>query len=61
MDGRLHTARPTGSAQLASLRLDADRATLYFDLIMHSLCEAVRKALQTMNPVHRKGESLTAS
>lgn len=32
------------------MRLDEDRARLYFDLILHSLSEAARKALQTMNP-----------
>ena len=40
-----------------TLRLDADRATLYFDLIMHSLSEAARKALQTMNPANYEYQS----
>jgi hypothetical protein len=45
------------AAQLASLRLDADRATLYFDLITHSLSEAARKALQTMDPAKYEYQS----
>lgn len=45
------------TAQLASLRLDADRATLYFDLITHSLSEAARKALQTMDPAKYEYQS----
>ena len=44
------SVRIAAAAQLASLRLDASRARLYFDLIMHSLSEAARKALQIMNP-----------
>ena len=36
-------------AQLASLRLDADRSKLYFDLTMASLSEAARRELQTMD------------
>lgn len=40
-----------------SLRLDAGRATLYFDLIMHSLSEAARKALQTMDPAKYEYQS----
>lgn len=44
------SVRIATAAQLASLRLDASRARLYFDLIMHSLSEAARKALQIMNP-----------
>lgn len=45
------------AAQLASLRLDADRATLYFDLIIHSLSEAARRALQTMDPAKYEYQS----
>jgi hypothetical protein len=37
-------------AQMVSLGLDADRSTLYFDLILHSLPEAARRALQAMDP-----------
>jgi hypothetical protein len=45
------------AAQLASLRLDADRATLYFDLISHSLSEAARRALRTMDPAKYEYQS----
>lgn len=51
------SARIAAAAQLASLRLDADRAKLYFDLIMHSLSEAARRALQTMNPAKYEYQS----
>lgn len=37
-------------AQMATLGLDADRAMLYFDLVLHSLPEAARRALQAMDP-----------
>jgi hypothetical protein len=36
-------------AQMVSLGLDAERSTLYCDLILHSLPEAARRALQTMD------------
>lgn len=36
-------------AQLASLPLDAERSTLYCDLVLNALPEAARRALQTMN------------
>ena len=36
-------------AQMASLRLDAERSTLYCDLVLNALPEAARRALQTMN------------
>ena len=36
-------------AQMASLPLDAERSTLYCDLVLHALPEAARRALQTMN------------
>jgi hypothetical protein len=36
-------------AQMASLGLDAERSTLYGDLVLHSLPEAARRALQMMN------------
>ena len=32
--------------QMVSLGLDADRSTLYCDLVLHSLPEAARRALQ---------------
>ena len=38
------------AARTASLGLDAERSTLYFDLVMVSLSEAARKELQAMNP-----------
>jgi hypothetical protein len=34
---------------MASLRLDAERSTLYCDLVLNALPEAARRALQTMN------------
>lgn len=45
------------NAQLASLGLDADRQTLYFDLTMHSLSEAARRALQAMDPAKYEYQS----
>jgi hypothetical protein len=36
-------------AQMVSLGLDAERSTLYCDLILHSLPEAARRALQAMD------------
>lgn len=51
------SARIAVAAQLASLRLDASRARLYFDLITHSLSEAARKALQTMDPAKYEYQS----
>lgn len=51
------SARIAAAAQLATLRLDADRAKLYFDLVMHSLSEAARRALQTMNPAKYEYQS----
>lgn len=44
------SARIAFAARIASLGLDAERSTLYFDLIMVSLSEAARKELQAMNP-----------
>jgi hypothetical protein len=38
------------AAQLASAGLDEGRSRLYFDLVVNSLSEATRKALQTMDP-----------
>lgn len=51
------SARIAAMAQLASVRLDAGRAKLYFDLVMHSLSEAARRALQTMNPAKYEYQS----
>jgi hypothetical protein len=36
-------------AQIVSAGLDAERSRLYFDLVMHSLPEAARRALQAMD------------
>jgi hypothetical protein len=36
------------AAQLASLGLDADRSTLYVDLVLDTLSEAARRELRTM-------------
>ncbi len=38
------------AAHLASVGLDEDRSRLYFDLVLSSLSEAARRALQTMDP-----------
>jgi hypothetical protein len=35
---------------MASLGLDPERSTLYCDLVLNSLPEAARRALQAMNP-----------
>jgi hypothetical protein len=43
------SARIALLAQMVSLGLDADRSTLYCDLILHSLPEAARRALQAMD------------
>jgi len=45
------SARIALAAQLASLRLDAERSKLYYDLILFSLSEAARRALRNMDPV----------
>jgi len=37
------------AAQLASVNLDEDRARLYCDLVLHSLSEAARRALRSMD------------
>jgi predicted transposase YdaD len=37
------------AAQSATAALDTDRSTLYFDLILSSLSEAARRALETMD------------
>jgi hypothetical protein len=44
------STRIAHAAQVASLALDDDRARLYFDLVLNSLSEAARRALQAMNP-----------
>jgi hypothetical protein len=45
------------AAQIASLGLDGDRSKLYFDLILNSLSEAARRALQTMDPAKYEYQS----
>lgn len=50
-------ARIAGVAQSASLRLDANRARLYVDLVFHSLSEAARRALRNMNPAKYEYQS----
>jgi hypothetical protein len=45
------------AAMAASVRLDAERATLYFDLVAASLSEAARKALQSMDPAKYEYQS----
>lgn len=44
-------------AQMASLALDEDRSRLYFDLVISSLSEAARRALQTMDPAKYEYQS----
>jgi hypothetical protein len=43
------SARIALLAQMVSIGLDAERSTLYCDLILHSLPEATRRALQAMD------------
>jgi hypothetical protein len=45
------------AAQMASLGLDEDRSKLYFDLILNSLSEAARRALQIMDPAKYEYQS----
>jgi hypothetical protein len=44
-------------AQMASVGLDADRSTLYLDLILHSLPEAARRALKAIDPMKYEYQS----
>jgi hypothetical protein len=44
-------------AQRVSASLDDDRSRLYFDLIVNSMSEAARRALQTMNPIKYEYQS----
>lgn len=45
------------AAIAASIGLDAERSTVYFDLIAASLSEAARKALQSMDPAKYEYQS----
>lgn len=45
------------AAHLASAGLDEDRSRLYCDLIRHSLSEAARRALQSMDPAKYEFQS----
>ena len=45
------------AAQAASEALDAERSGLYFDLVLHALSEAARRALQAMDPVKYEYQS----
>jgi len=45
------------AASFASAGLDAERSKLYFDLILTSLTEAARQALQAMNPAKYEYQS----
>jgi hypothetical protein len=45
------------AAQLASAGLDEDRSRLYFDLVLNSLSEAAREALQNMEPAKYEYQS----
>jgi hypothetical protein len=59
--GRDHDAgkalRIAVAATTASLRLDAQRSRLYFDLIVTSLSDAARKGLQAMDPAKYEYQS----
>lgn len=44
-------------AQLASEALDDEQSALYFDLILSSLSEAARRALQAMKPANYEYQS----
>lgn len=50
-------ARIALAAQTAAVGLDAERARLYFDLVMHSLSEAARRAFETMDPAKYEYQS----
>lgn len=45
------------AAMAASIGLDAERSTLYFDLVVTSLSKAARKALQSMDPAKYEYQS----
>jgi hypothetical protein len=45
------------AAMAASVGLDVERSTLYFDLVGASLSEAARKALQSMDPAKYEYQS----
>ncbi|HEX7476989.1 MAG TPA: DUF4351 domain-containing protein, partial [Polyangiales bacterium] len=45
------------AAMTASLTLDAERSTLYYDLVLVSLSEATRKRLQSMDPAKYEFQS----
>lgn len=45
------------AAQMASVGLDADRSRLYYDLVLSSLSEAARRALQSMDPLKYEYQS----
>lgn len=47
----------TAAAQLASEALDEEQSALYFDLILSSLSEAARRALQAMKPANYEYQS----
>jgi hypothetical protein len=51
------TVRIALAAQFASVNLDEDRSKLYCDLILHSLNEAARRALLSMNPANYEYQS----
>jgi hypothetical protein len=50
-------ARIASAAQAASLGLDEDRSRLYFDLVLASISEAVRRELQAMDPAKYEYQS----
>jgi hypothetical protein len=53
----LRSAQIAQLAQVVSLGLDEERSRLYFDLILSSLSEAARQALQTMDPAKYEYQS----
>lgn len=51
------SAQVANAAQMASMGLDEDRATLYCDLVQFALSEAARRALQNMDPAKYEYQS----
>jgi flagellar biosynthesis/type III secretory pathway protein FliH len=51
------TVRIAAAAMVASVGLDVERSTLYFDLVEASLSEAARKALRSMDPAKYEYQS----
>lgn len=52
-----HSVQIALAAQAASSELDDERSRLYFDLVLHALSEAARRALQAMDPAKYEYQS----